>query len=196
MADPADALRGAGRGAIGSGREKRWATLMLAGEIALTLVLLVGAGLMVRSLIALSHVDPGFRAHGILSFSMAAPYSPKNSTPEAAKAYLKEVDRTLARVPGVEAASISWDAFPLGDDDEEFFWLPSEPKPANSNDMHWAVRYRVEPDYLNVMGIPIERGRFFTDADRDPAPHVAVVDEKLARKYFGDRDPVIFFWSR
>ena len=183
-----DTLRESGRGFSGMrGGAQSWLVIL---EMASALVLLVGAGLMVRSLVALSQVDPGFRTQGILSFSMAAPYSPKNSTPEAAREYVKQVDRTIAQVPGVEAVSNSWDAFPLGDDDEEFFWLPSEPKPANSNDMHWAVRYRVEPDYLKVMGIPIERGRFFTDADRDPAPHVAVVDEMLARKYFGEKDPV------
>jgi len=183
-----DALREGGRGVSGArSRMQNWLVIF---EMASALVLLVGAGLMIRSLFALSQVDPGFRAHKILSFSMAAPYSPKNSTPAAARAYVEQVDRTIARAPGVQAVSISWDAFPMGDDDEELFWLPSEPKPANSNDMHWAVRYRVEPEFLKVMGIPLKRGRFLTDADRDPSPHVAVVDEMLARKYFGTNDPV------
>jgi predicted permease len=183
-----DTLRESGRGINGMrGGAQSWLVIF---EMAAALVLLAGAGLMVRSLMALSQVDPGFRAHGILSFSLSAPYSSKNSTPEAARTYVEQLDHTLARIPGVKAVSTSWDAFPLGDDDEEFFWLPSEPKPANSNDMHWAVRYRVEPDFLKVMGIQLERGRFFTHADRDTAPHVAVIDEKLARKYFGASDPI------
>jgi predicted permease len=94
-------------------------------------------------------------------------------------------------VSGVHAVSLSWDAVPMsGDDDEQLFWLQNEPKPADTNDMHWALRYVVEPDYLKIMRIPLLRGRFFTDSDREGSPPVAVIDEDLARRYFGDADPL------
>jgi predicted permease len=77
-----------------------------------------------------------------------------------------------------------------GDDDEELFWLQNEPKPSDENDMHWALRYMIEPDYLKVMRIPLLRGRFFTDADREKTPPVAVIDEDFAHQFFGDANPV------
>ena len=77
-----------------------------------------------------------------------------------------------------------------GDDDEQFFWLANETKPANSMDMHWALRYIVEPGYLQAMGIPLLRGRFLNDADRENSTPVAVIDQDLAHRYFGDADPV------
>ena len=60
-----------------------------------------------------------------------------------------------------------------GNDDEQLFWLANEARPSDTNDMHWALRYMVEPDYLKIMRIPLLRGRFISDADRDDAPPVA-----------------------
>jgi predicted permease len=77
-----------------------------------------------------------------------------------------------------------------GSDDERLFWLDNEPKPASTNDMHWALDYIVEPDYLKMMSIPLVRGRFFSDADNQHAPTVVVIDQEFARKYFGSEDPV------
>ncbi len=85
---------------------------------------------------------------------------------------------------------MSWGAVPLGMDDEQLFWLDNQPKPSSKNDMNWAISYVVEPDYLKTMGIPILRGRFFTEADDEHGPRVAVIDEVFARKFFGGEDPL------
>ena len=186
---PQNTLREGGRGVRGTRhRAQDWLVIF---EMAAALVLLAGAGLVIRSLAALSRTDPGFQPKGILTFSLAVPNSPAISTEDGARAYLREIDRQIKSVPGVHAASLTWAAVPMtGDDDEELFWLPNEPKPASIMDMHWALRYIVEPDYLNVFEIPLLRGRFLTDADGVNSPPVVVVDQDFAHRFFGDADPV------
>ena len=160
-------------------------------EVAAAVILLAGAGLMIRSLAGLAHTDPGFDSKGVLWFSVATPNSPAIDNPVGARAYLRQVDRQILNVPGVSSVSLIGGGVPLtGDDDEELFWLQNEPKPADQNDMHWALLYIVEPEYLKVMHLSLVRGRFFTDADREDSPHVVVIDEDLAHQFFGSADPI------
>jgi predicted permease len=156
----------------------------------MALVLLVGAGLMIRSLIGLWSADPGFRAANVLTFDVSFPPSLLHAKPAIVRAYVRDLDAKFAATPGVEVASQSWAAFPMGSDDEQLFWLDGQPKPESENDMKWTLSYVVQPDYLNVMGIPLERGRFFTTHDDEHSPIVAVVDDIFARKYFGNDDPL------
>jgi predicted permease len=183
-----DALKQDSRGA--SGTRHGTQRVLVVFEMATALVLLSGAGLMIRSMVALSRVDPGFQPHGVLAVSLAAPPSLKGAPPDAVRAYAREVDRRLEQTPGVRAVSLSWGAFPMNYDDEELFWLEGEPKPASQNDMHWAIRYTVEAGYLSAMGIPLIRGRFFNENDNDHSPRVVVVDDVFARKFFGTGDPI------
>jgi predicted permease len=90
----------------------------------------------------------------------------------------------------VKALSLSWAAVPLSSDDEDLFWIEGKPKPETDNDMSWSLSYVVEEDYLKMMGIPLERGRFFTAQDNENSTHVIVVDDVFARKYFPDQDPI------
>jgi predicted permease len=186
---PQNTLREGGRGVHGTRhRVQDWLVIF---EMAAALVLLAGAGLLIRSLVALSGTSPGFQSNGILTFSLSAPYSPATATPAGATAWVHEVDRRIANVPGVTAVSFVDGSVPMtGDDDEELFWLQNEPKPSDTNDMHWALRYMIEPDYLNVMRIPLLHGRFFTDADRGKTPPVAVIDEDFAHQFFGEANPI------
>ena len=80
--------------------------------------------------------------------------------------------------------SLSWASVPLAGDDEELFWLEGQPKPATENDMSWALSYVVQEDYLKVMGIPLQRGRFFTAQDRERSSQVVVIDDVFAPKVF------------
>jgi predicted permease len=174
-----------------SGSRHRTQDLLVVFEIAMALVLLAGAGLMIRTMIALSGVDPGFDPRGVTTFSIAAPPSMSTATPDGVRAYYREVDRHVKQVPGVEGISLTSGSVPMtGSDDEALFWLENEPKPTNQNDMHWALQYVAEPDYLKIMGIPLERGRFFTEADNLHTPKVAVVDSLFARKFFGNENPI------
>jgi len=183
-----ETLKQGGRGA--SGTRHRIQSVFVVSEMALALVLLIGAGLTIRSLLKLWSVDPGFNAHNVLTFGLSLPPSLVHAKPDAIRAAFREFDDKLAAVPGIEAVSQTWGAVPFSGDDEQLFWLEGQPKPTNKNDMNWAINYIVEPGYLKAMGIPLLRGRFFTSQDNEHTPLVVVVDEVFARKYFPGQDPV------
>jgi predicted permease len=183
-----ETLKESGRGSSGARHRAQGVFVVL--EMAMALVLLVGAGLMIRSLAALWNVDPGFRPDNVLTFNLSLPPSVMHTTPDAIRAAVRDLDAKFASTPGVQAVSLSWGASPLGYDDEQLFWLDGQSKPSTENDMNWTIDYIVEPAYLNVMGIPLQRGRFFTTQDDEHAPLVVVVDDVFARKYFGDQDPI------
>jgi predicted permease len=178
-------------GAIGAGGGRnRSQSVLVAAEVALALVLLMGAGLMIRSLSALWKVDPGFQSEGVLSFGLSFPPSMRTSSPEAAGASLRELSDAIASTPGVRAASFTNGALPLQGEDDLFFWLEGEPKPATTSEMHMSLVYRVEPGYLSAMGIPLKQGRFFDVQDNERSQPVVVIDEVFARKYFPNSDPI------
>jgi predicted permease len=183
-----DTLKESSRGA--GGGKHRAQGLFVVSEMAMALVLLIAAGLMIRSLSALWNVNPGFDSHNVLSFGVALAPSTKATSPDAVRAQLREVQSRLASTPGVKAASLSWGALPLGGDDEDLFYFEGQPKPASENDMSWAISYVVQEDYLKVMRIPLQRGRFLTAQDNEQSSHVIVIDDFFARKFFGDQDPV------
>ncbi len=183
-----DTLKEGGRG--GSGSRHRAQGILVVVEMALALVLLVSAGLMVRSLTALWHVDPGFNSHNVLTFGVALPPSMRNASIAGIRAALRVVDQQLKAAPGVKAVSLSWASVPLAGDDEDTFWIEGKPKPETDNDLSWSLSYVVEEDYLKVMGMPLERGRFFTAQDDENSSHVVVVDDVFAQKYFPDKDPI------
>lgn len=182
------ALKDGGRAT--SGTRHRVQRALVAAEMALALVLLIGAGLMIRTLTALWKVSPGFETKNVLTFGFALPSAMNFTTADSVRAALRAVHEKFASIPGIHAVSFSWGALPLSSDDEWRFWIDGQPKPASDNDMNWALNYVVEPDYLKVMGIPLKSGRFFTSRDNEHAPGVAVIDEALANKYFPGLDPI------
>ena len=183
-----ETLKQGGRGA--SGTRHRTQNAFVVVEMALALVLLTGAGLTIRSLAKLWSVDPGFNPHDVLTFGFSLPPSMMGAKPDAIRAAFREFDDKMASVPGIRAVSQTWGAIPLSGDDEQLFWLDGQPKPANQNDMKWAIDYIVEPDYLKAMGIPLLRGRFFTAQDNPHSPSVVVIDDVFAGKYFPNQDPI------
>ena len=164
--------------------------VFVAVEMALALVLLVGAGLMVRSLGALWKVDPGFRADNVMTFGLNFPPSQQNASAGEVRATLRELSDKLNATPGIVSASFLVGAAPMQNEDDLFFWIDGQPKPAGHSEMHMALYYTVEPGYLNTMGISLKRGRFFTTQDDERSTPVAVIDEAFARRYFGNEDPV------
>ncbi len=158
-------------------------------EMALALVLLAGAGLMIRSLAKLWRVDPGFDPHHVLTFRVSLPPA-ASSTPDAARATWRQIQDQLATVPGVQSASLTVGAMPMAGDSEVPFWLEGQPKPPSQAEMKQTIFYIVQPDYLKVMGIPLQRGRFLSSADNEHSPLVTVIDERFAQLYFGNQDPI------
>lgn len=183
-----ETLKESGRG-VGGGRHHAQGVLV-AVEMALALVLLIGAGLMIRSLNALWNVDPGFRPDNVLTFGLSFPPSMRQASPEAARANLRDLSDKLNSIPGIRAASFSLGASPMQGEDDLFFWLDSKPKPASTSEMEMSLVYRVEPSYLGAMGIPLKQGRFFTNQDDDRSQSIVVIDEAFARKYFPNANPI------
>jgi predicted permease len=179
-------LKEGGRG--GSGTRHRAQRVFVVVEMALALVLLAGAGLMIRSLTKLWKVDPGFDSHNVLMFDMSIPSAIKS--PEAIRAHWRLIHDTLSAVPGVEAASLSAGSTPLQGDSDLPFWLEGQPKPSSQGDMKSALFYLVQPDYLKVMKIPLQHGRFLLPQDNEHSPLVTVIDERFAQLYFHGQDPI------
>jgi predicted permease len=186
--DVQETLREGGRGASGARHRAQGALVVV--EMTLAVVLLIGAGLLIRSLSALWNVDPGFRPDNVLTFGLAMPPTMIKANPEAIRAYLRDIHRNLTATPGVQAVSFSWGTFPMGGDDESLFWFEGQPRPKTIFEMNWALKYVVGPDYLRAMGIELERGRFFTARDDEHSPPVIVVDDAFAQKYFGNENPI------
>ncbi len=183
-----ETLKEGGRGA--SGAHHRAHSVFVMVEMALALVLLAGAGLMIRSLTRLWNVNPGFDPEHVLTFGLGFPPSMMTASPTAIRAYLRQLDDNLESTPGVQAISLSWGGFPMGSEDDMHFWLEGQPKPQSESEMNWTLDYIVGPDYLKTMGIPLERGRFFTAQDDEHSPFVIVIDDIFAAKYFPNQNPV------
>jgi predicted permease len=183
-----DSLKEGGRGA--SGARKGAHGVLVVVEIALALVLLIGAGLTLRSLEQLWSVDPGFNPQNVMVFGFSLSPAILKTSPAAIRAGFRSADAAIAATPGVEAVSMSWGAIPMSGDDEWLFWLDGQPKPTTRNEMNWVIDYVVDPDYLKIMRTPLRSGRFFTPQDDENAPKVVVVDEVLAQKYFGKENPI------
>ena len=159
-------------------------------EMAMALVLLIGAGLMIRSLMCLWSANLGFDPHNVLTFSLSLPVEKRAVSTDAVRSTLRQLHDNLASVAGVQSVSLSAGSIPMMDDDEELFWIEGEPKPAMDKDMNWTLDYTIEPSYFQTMAIPLKHGRWLRPDDNEQSSLVAVVDEAFARKYFPGRDPV------
>jgi predicted permease len=173
-----------------SGGRGRAQSALVAIEMALALVLLIGAGLMIRSLTALWNVDPGFHPNNVLTFGLSPSPSLRTAKPEAIRTALRDLSDRIGSTPSVVAVSLSAGGVPLQGEDDLFFWVDGQPKPSSQSEMHMALVYRVEPGYLTAMGVPLKQGRFFNNQDDERSQPVVVIDEVFARKYFGDTDPI------
>jgi predicted permease len=186
-ADIHESLKEGGRG--GSGVRHRTQGTIVAVEMALAMVLLAGAGLMIRSLANLWNVDPGFDPNHLLKFSLASA-QPLGETPAGTRAAFLRLHEAIAAVPGAEAVSLTAGSSPMSGDSELPLWLEGEPKPASQSEMRMSLFTIAQPDYFKVMKIPLQRGRFLTESDREHSPLVTVIDEEFARRFFGAKDPI------
>ena len=181
-------LKEGGRGS--SGGRHRAQGILVAAELGMAVVLLIGAGLMLRTLSSLWSVSPGFNPHHVLTFYVGLSPSADTSSPASIRASLLELHDRLASIAGVQSVSLMRGSLPTLDDSEDPFWIEGRPKPLSDNDKYWSIWSEVEPDYLKVMNVPLVRGRFFTAADTETTPLVAVVDQDFANKFFPGEDPI------
>jgi predicted permease len=180
-------LRESGRGLTGA--RHRTQSAFVAMEMAPSVVLLVAAGLMIRSIGKIWGVDPGFDPNHVAFFSFSTA-QPLGATPDTIRQSYRQIHDAIAAVPGVESVSLSGGSTPMYTDSEVPFWLEGEAKPASQADMKLALFFSIQPDYLKVMKIPLKRGRFLTQSDTSGAPFVTVIDERFAKQVFGNEDPI------
>jgi len=180
-----ETLKEAGRGTTSEGRLKRTRAALVVAEVAVTLVLLVGAGLLVRSFARLQRVELGFDPARLLTFSV----SPNHlfGQTERRAAYYREMRERLAALPGVSGVATS-SSLPL--DWVLNFSYEVEGRPARPGDDPQADYNSVSPNYFDVMGIPLLRGRAFDERDAAGAPGVALINQAMARRVFAGEDPV------
>ena len=180
-------LKEGGRG--GSGARQRLQGIFVASEVAMALVLLVGAGLMVRSLAALWRVNPGFNPSHAITFTLSMPANASTTSAET-RARLRQFDEKMRSIPGVQAVSVTLGSRPMLHNSSEPFWIEGRPKPANLQDMPQAMFYLVEAGFEQAMGITLQRGRFVSPQDDEHAPVVIDIDDVFARTYFPKENPV------
>jgi predicted permease len=182
-----ETLKEGGRGL--NGARHRTQSVFVVVEVAMTLVLLIGAGLMIRSLAALWGINPGFEARNVLSFNTSLTSDP-SVTPDQLRAKYRESLRQFESVSGVESVAMIGGSLPMTGDSVLPFWLEGQPKPANYNEAPFVLFYLVTPRYQEAMRIPLQHGRFLSERDDEHSPAVAVIDATFARKYFPNVDPV------
>jgi len=177
-----DALKEGGRSAsAGRGRLRN---LLVIGEIAMALTLLVGAGLVLKSFYRLLQVDPGFDPAHVLTLRLAL--SPAQY-PEGKqqRAFYEQVLSRIEALPGVQAAGAVHNLPMSGSGNTRNFSIEGLPDPSLSVDF-----YQASPNYFRAMGMHVASGRFFTNHDREDQPRVAIINETLARRFFLDQDPL------
>jgi putative ABC transport system permease protein len=181
--DLAQLLRGGGRSGTGTIASRRTRNGLVVAEVALAMMLLIGAGLLLRSLVRLLGVDPGFRAAGILSFEIDRPEDPLRQAPRLALVFERLADR-LRALPGAAAVG-GISQLPLaGVESKAGVYIEGRPVPEKPEDVLFADSQEVLPGYFETMAIPLRCGRLLDAGDTAGKPLVAVVDEVMARTFW------------
>lgn len=175
-------LRAGSRSYTANRHSHRTQAALVVSEVALSLVLVAGAGLLAKSFWRLSHVDPGFRPDHVLTADVSFPSW--DSDPAIIRKY-RELLQQVRAIPGVQFAGITA-GLPLVDGSDGSFRIEGQTGPADAD----AIYQVSSPGYLQAMGIPVLRGRDFTDADSETANRVAIINAEMARVYFPGTDPI------
>ncbi|MDT7603415.1 MAG: hypothetical protein QOF61_1412 [Acidobacteriota bacterium] len=183
-----ETLKEGGRDSAAGSRGNRIRSVLVVSEVALSLILLIGAGLLINSFLHLRHVDPGFRTGNLLTMSVALPLQ---KYPDAARqsAFYTEMIRRVEALPGVRSAAVTSQIPLTKQGDSVGVRIEGRPEPAPGEENIVATRV-VSPHYFQTMGIQLLRGRAFGDEDRADAPAVAVISDAMARRYWPGEDPL------
>jgi putative ABC transport system permease protein len=186
-------LRETSRSTTPDARSNRLRGLLVSAEFALAFVLLVGAGLLLRSFAALNHVDLGFDPHNVLTMRIALlgpAYQEHNHERPQQTEFFRQLLQRVDSLPGViSAAAIDGSGLPPDGGNGDSFLIAGRPTPPPS-EYPDAIYRVISPDYFRTMGISLLKGRVFTEADSQNAPPVAIINERLARDYWPGRDPI------
>lgn len=168
-------------------RQQRIGNLLIASEVALALMLLIGGGLLLRTVWRLNHIDPGFDEQNALAVTLQLPQK-KYAAPQEIARFSEQLVQQVAKLPGVEAAGVAR-ILPILHDMPISFYFEGRRREADK-DLPQTNYSAVSPDYFRAMSIPLVSGRAFTDHDTQDAPRVAIVSQALAQRYFPNGDAV------
>jgi putative ABC transport system permease protein len=182
-----ESLKEGGRGSSGGSRHNRLRGLLVVSEVSLAFVLLIGAGLLMRTFFLLQKVDPGFNPERVVTASIELPGA-RYATGKEAWAFYRELMGRLAALPGVQGAAATSDLPWTGYDENTSFGI--EGRQFSDNDYPSAQYHFASSDYFATIGIPLVAGRFFSEADNSDAPRVIVINKSMADRYWPDEDPV------
>jgi putative ABC transport system permease protein len=182
-----ESLKESGRGSGASATRNRLRSVLVVSEIAMTLVLLVCAGLLIRTVMRLKSVDTGFNSQNILAMNIGLP-SIKYPKPENQIAFFKQVTERIAALPGVKAAGTT-SVLPLSDNfDGRGLLVEDHPRPRGEEIT--VDLYVTTPGYLQAMEIPLFSGRVITDQDRNDSPNIALINRTMATHLWPNQDPL------
>ena len=180
--DPQQGLHNSGRGMSGSGRQGRFRHVLVIAEVGLACMLLIGAGLMFRSLLNLVRLDPGFQEQHVLTASLSLPRE-KYKAPGLTARFYEQLLTSLEAAPGVQSAGAGSDLPWTGYDENAGGFAIEGKQPRPHQEFH--ARYHMAtPDYFRALGTPLMRGRFFTEADTADAPNVLIINQAMADLYW------------
>ena len=183
-----ESLKEGGRTGMEGARHNRVRSLLVISEVALSLVLLIGAGLLIKSFWRLLQTDPGYDTKRVLALDVTLPRV-KYPEPERQAAFFQQALQRISVLPGVEAAGAT-NLLPLGGGNREStFKIEGYPVPAHGEEPD-AMDQIITPDYFRAMGIPLRTGRFFTEHDTKDSPPVIIVNEMFVRRYLQGVDPL------
>ena len=181
------ALKEGGRDSSGGAKGHNIRNGLVVAEVAITLVLLIGAGLLLKSFLALQKIDPGFNASNVLTFDVQLPEAKYKEWSQVSGFYSQLVEH-LKTIPGVRSAAATA-YLPLDRAHSIIFTIVGRPVASDSEQM--MAQYRmVTPDYFETMSIPIERGRTFEARENADATGVVIINQAAAKRYWGDEDPI------
>jgi putative ABC transport system permease protein len=186
--DLTESLKEGGRGSTEGLRRNRTRSLLVVIEVALSLVLLIGAGLLIKSFVYLLNVKPGFNPEHVVTANVALP-PVKYGESEQQAAFFRQVIERIQTLPNVEAAAVIAPLPLSGSMMQNILTVEGRPPLAPGEKLITDTRL-ISPDYMRVMGIPLIKGRTFTEQDGKDAPRVFVINETLARRYFPSEDPI------
>lgn len=194
---PGDGLREGNRGLSGGHRENRLQNLLVAGETALTVVLIVGAGLLLKSFALLQQTDLGMNPHNVLMVDLVL--SKRYAEPERRAAYLSELLDSVHSLPGVQYAAVHTDPPFLGGGSQETFHIEGRPDPAPDHG-HVAAFNVVSNEFFGAMGMMIRSGRAFDRSDTTTSVPPVVINETMARRFWPGENPlgkrIHFYYDR